>query len=280
MRATLSLTTTIFLCTVLALAIPFILLTTADTGTFSASATVGNQAPNISVAAGIAATGNAASTANITIVFNVTDPNGVSDLNDSSVDVNISRAGETTRTLDACGTSDIDTDTRQYSCNVSFFFYDGAGAWDINVSIQDNSRAYAANLSEQTATINTLDAVTVVKGSIAFSGSPGTNNIAADENPQRLNNSGNVNYGSINLTGFAFASGSDFIGVGNVTVNTTDSGGNGQVLANNTEVLLVNTTLNKGAASTSKMYFWLDIPAGQAPATYNSQSNWILEANT
>jgi|GEM_PF-6278701 len=272
----------VFAATLLVLIVPILFPVNGDTDSFTASVTVGNTGPSIVVGAGQTALGTAAGSAIAVFSFNVTDTNGVSDINSTTANLTINKTGETTRTTTNCTNTTINANAQQYNCSIILYYYDGAGVWSVNASIYDKSWNQAMNTTS-TVTINNLDSVTVVSSSISFSGSPGTNNNAASPNPQRLNNTGNLNYATINVTGYNFANGGNILIVGNVTMNTTDTSGTGTILVNNTEVLLANSTLGHGAPSNTSavkaIYFWLDVPAGTAAGSYTAQNNWILEAN-
>ncbi len=272
-------TSSIFLITMLVLSIPTIILVSSTQDTFSAGATITNSPPTISVDAGQSVTGQTAGSKVVYLTFNASDANGWGDLNDTTAKIIINRTGETTRTSTSCAVlaGHINSQTSTYNCSISIWFFDGSGAWTMNASVTDNSTNFVQNTSAS-ATLNTVDSVAVVSSSISFSGAPGTTNASASP-LQQLNNTGNVNYASINITGFAFTSGSNVIGVGNVTVNTTNGVGFGQNLINNTKVTIASSALAKGNNSKTSMYFWLNIPAGAASGSYTSQSNWILDAN-
>jgi hypothetical protein len=254
---------------------PFVM---SDSDTFSASVTVSNAAPTVFPDLGQTIVGATGQTITAYLFFNATDLNSNSDLNDSTAEIRINQTGSSDLVSTGCVVdSSPDGNTNRYNCSVSVPYYTSAGTWTINATIEDDSGNRVSNTST-TLSINTLDAVAIVSASISFSGGPGTNNIAASPNPQQLNNTGNVDYTSINLTAFTFQDGANFIGVGNVTVNTSNSGGNGQTLTNNSPITITDASLSAGAVAVEDIYFWLDIPVGQAEGSYAAQSAWILEA--
>ncbi|MBR9692476.1 hypothetical protein GOV07_00945 [Candidatus Woesearchaeota archaeon] len=257
---------------------PALVFVYADTDTFTASVTVNNLPPSVVVDTGQSITGQVAGSRVVYVLFNASDPNGGGDLNTTSAQITINKTGNTDRTSSSCALdSIIDVNTRRYNCSVTIWFYDEAGTWTINASIEDNTSNEATNNSV-TLTMNVLDGVSVIQASVGFTGTPGTNDIASSPEPQQLNNTGNLGYTQINITAFDFASGANRISVGNVTTNVTDSNGPGQQLVNNTAFTIANAALPRGDNSLEDMYFWLDIPSGTPPGTYNAQSNWILEA--
>ncbi len=262
---------------VLLLLTPALMLVNADTDSFSASVTVNNLPPSVTVNAGQAITGQISGSTIVHIVFNASDPNGAGDLNTSSASITLNKTGNSPRTSSACVLeSEIDANTRQYNCSITLWYFDEAGPWTINASIEDNTSNPAYDDSE-TVQVQVLDSVSMVAPSISFSGTPGTDDIASSPEPQQLNNTGNQDYNQINITGFDFASGANRISVGNVTMNTTDSNGPGIVLQNGTTILLSGASLARGNNSLEDVYFWLDIPSATPTGTYNAQSNWIVE---
>jgi len=272
------LATALFFIALAMLVLPAIHLVNAVTDTFSATITVTNAAPTVYfVDAGQSLTGSAATSAVVYVLFNVSDANGYDDVNISSAAVNITN-GSTTLSSTGCVLFSGSGQNARINCSVSLRYYDPAGTWTINASVKDNSTNFAQNFT-QTLTVNALDAIDLVSASISFSGSPGTTDIASSPTAQFVNNTGNRNYTSMNLTGYAFTSGASTINVGNVTANVTNSV-IGQVLINNTEVLLGNSTLTYGVSATRSIYFFLDIPASQQSGSYTAQASWIIEANT
>jgi hypothetical protein len=253
----------LFFTTIIAITIPLILLASgAATDNFSASVTLGNSPPVISwvisTASDSPAEGNIK---NISLQFNVTDNNTVIDINTSSTFMNISRAGETNRTSSSCVSilNSSDSKTEEFNCTITIYWYDVNGTWDICAYARDNSSSAASNCTSSDFTMNQLDSVDLVNGSIAFSGSAGQ----ADVGPQHVvvNNTGNLNYVNLQLNATYLNSGGNTLGVGNFSVNVTDSA-NGQALTENTFLTIASSTLNRGAAATKDMYFYLDIPTG------------------
>ena len=106
----------------------------------------------------------------------MTDNDGSNNIVNNSAVANISKSGETTRTNDTFVTSsdggctavnNVGTNSRNFTCNISIVFYDGAGTWNIAVRINDSSGVFTQNTT-QTFTINELTALTVSPGSISF----------------------------------------------------------------------------------------------------------------
>jgi hypothetical protein len=261
----------------LLLSTPVLYMGLADTDTFSASVTVSNLAPSVYVDVGQSVGGIQGTSSTVYIYFNASDPNGAGDLNTTSAVVTINKTGNTDRTSSGCTVdSDIDVNTRRYNCSVTIYFYDEAGPWTINATILDNTSNTASNTSA-TISLNVIDSLDVVQNSISFSGTPGTNDIAASPQ-QQLNNTGNQDYTTVSITGYDFDNAGNTIGVDNVTTNITDSSGLGQTLTSGAPVTVTGSTLPRGDNSLEDIYFWLDVPSGVPSGSYSATSNWVFEA--
>jgi len=272
-----ALTILVFSITIVIVAVPAAVLVLGNgSGTFGASATVTNNAPTLSVdPSQNVGSGTPATCKAVYLYFNASDTNGASDLNDSTAKVIITKASNGDRASTSCSMSGVDGNTRRYNCTVDIWYFDESGAWSINASIKDNSGNFVQDTT-QSATLGSIDNIVLVNSSIAFSGSPGTTNNPSSPNPQVINNTGNLNYNTVNLTGISFLSGTDVLSVGNVSVNVTNSGGLGQALANNTPVTVSSSTLNRGNNSVEDLYFWLNIPGGQPSGSYAATSSWTI----
>jgi hypothetical protein len=250
------------------------LVSAATSGTFTTSATVTNDPPTAAVDTGQSATPTAAGSRVIYIMFNASDPNGNSDLNDATASVTLNKSGETNRSSSSCTVdSNPSTTTTRYNCSVTIYYWDASGTWTINAAVKDSTSSTAT--ATATMSMSTLDAISIVRASTSFSGAAGTSDIAASPQ-QQVNNTGNQDYTTVQLTGFSFASGANTIGVGNVTMNVSNSGGVGQTLVNNSAVTLTGGSISKGNNSYQNIYLWLDIPAGTPAGTYNAQSAWTV----
>jgi hypothetical protein len=267
---------TIFLVLLALVLLPAVMLVDAAGSTsFTSSTTVNNVAPSSIMIDPVANFDpSPGTTKNLTVYFNATDSNGYADLNDNTASVSINRSGETTRQNTTCAVLSHPTlSSTRYNCTIVVYYYDGSGVWSINASVRDTSTAYLSNVS--TFSLNTLDSLNVSQTTISFTGGPGTSNIAASPQPQQVTNIGNQNYTTVQITGFSFTSGSNVLGVGNVTMNWTNSGGVGQQLVNNSAVSLTNGTLAKGAGSSQNIYFWLSIPTNTPAGSYTA-ATWSV----
>jgi len=244
--------------------------------------TVGNEVPTIAyVYPEGAVTLTGGSTKVVTLEFNATDPNGVADLNDATAQVVLSKAGETSRTSPSCSTVSSSATVRQYSCDVTMQFYDGAGSWTINATVEDQSAAEAVN-DTTSVTVNALDFITqdiltITWGSVSV----GQTDAEADAK-MVLTNGGNQDYSDISIKG------QNATGVANSEVITTDlfsisnlgsqtSGQTYMVDNTYTSVPALSDLNAHGAAVTQDIYFYLDVPIVQSD-TYLSDSDWSILA--
>jgi len=266
----------IFIITIIILIIPSITTVFAVAGnvtSFNVSVTVNSGSPSITYVQAISDSPNEGTTKIIHFYFNATHPNGVSNIPASGASVRINQSG-TILISSGCVVNATDGSTlNRFDCNITIYYYTLPGAWTINATITDLSSNKATNTSISYSNGNTYG-VTLKTNSITFGGTPGATNVAANENPQFVNNTGNMNFAQINLTAFNLLSGGNVIGAGNFTANLTDGSGVGQQLVNNTMVLLVNSSVS---VNTSRnLYLYANIPLGIANGTYNSNSSWII----
>ncbi|MGY4884634.1 MAG: right-handed parallel beta-helix repeat-containing protein [Nanobdellota archaeon] len=197
--------------------------------------------------------------------FTAYDEQGFGNLDDSSVQVNFSLAGESPRVNSSCAwLGDYNTNYANYTCNVTMWWWDAPGTWTINASIEDNEGNSGFNDS-------TTFAVGSTTGFLANSTSvnwpsigPGATNIEA-LSPMLLNNTGNeeinVEVNATNLTGEnnpAYV-----LGASNFSVHTVAGcGGTGMRWYQYTAVVGAvipkgNCSLNDGTAQET-IYFCLE----------------------
>jgi parallel beta-helix repeat protein len=179
--------------------------------------------------------------------FTAYDAQGFGDLNDSSVQVNFSLAGEESRLNTSCALlEDYDTNYANYSCNVTMWWWDAPGTWTINASIEDNNGNNAFNDSTNFLVGSTT-------GFLANSTqlnwpeiNPGASNQEANES-LLLNNTGNTQVSvEINATDLIGENNPDYsIGANNFSVHTAP-GCEGTMMSNSTYVTVVGATISKG----------------------------------
>ncbi len=207
--------------------------------------------------------------------FTAYDEQGFDNLDDSSVQVNFSLAGESSRVNSSCALlEDYDTNYANYTCNVTMWWWDAPGVWTINASISDTDGNDAFNDSTTFAVGSTTGFLANSTNVDWPSIGPGSVNIEA-LSPMLLNNTGNeeinVEVNSTNLTGesnSAYA-----LGASNFSVHTSPGCGGTQMFWHSYTTVVGavipkgNYSLNDGTAQET-IYFCLE----------ESNSNLISQA--
>jgi hypothetical protein len=205
------------------------------------SAAAANIAPNITaVYNGTTVSLNSGPLATSVIInFTAYDPDG--NLNDSTATVNVSRANEITRENTSCSKYESAGNYANFTCNITMWWFDGAGAWNVTASIWDNAGASVKN----TSTTISLPAVTgfeISPGNLTWTAfAPGSTNQTSNNDPLNLTNIGNQPVG-------------DITGNSNISVNATDLLGETNsafaLFANNFTVSTITGGTCTGAACT------------------------------
>ncbi|MFH1787274.1 MAG: hypothetical protein ABH811_00560, partial [archaeon] len=140
------------------------------------------------------------SNTNLTINFSVTDANGIADLVNDSVMINISNSGIGRINNTACVQFQGFGNDANYTCNVTMWWWDSDGVWIVNVSLKDSSDLWASNDSTN-ITINMVTGFVSGPGNLTFGTlEPGTTN-QTPTNWITLNNTGNqdINYNTLQI---------------------------------------------------------------------------------
>ncbi len=190
------------------------------------------------------------------IVFYVimADPDGVSDLNDTSVSAVVTKAGQATRSTPLCNwVNDIDATSANYSCTIRMWYWDGAGSWLVNASGKDTGNGTFAHNDTQTFTYNQLKAMMISPQAIYWNSlNAGTLNQSAANDPTLINNTGNYNgtvsVGALDLFGEVNASYK--LTAENFTSHYQDPGVcGGTGLVNGTAITIAGANSNPGNLS-------------------------------
>jgi hypothetical protein len=270
------LSSSIFIITILVLITPSIIPVLGVSGnitSFNVTLSVNSGSPNITYVQAISDSPNEGGTKTVHFYFNATHPNGVANIPASGAHVRINQSGTLLQDTSCIISSTDGLTLNRFDCNITIYYYTLPGTWTINATITDLASNRATNTSILYTNGNTYG-VALKTNSITFGGTPGATNVAANENPQYVNNTGNMNFAQINLTAYNLQSGSNILGVGNFTANTTNSGGPGQQLVNSTPILLTNS--NVSVNNIRNMYLYANIPVGITNGTYNSTSAWVV----
>lgn len=189
-----------------------------------------------------------------TVYITVCDPDGVNDIDDSSVEIIYTKPGETDRTNTSCVlVGDLDTYCANYTCEVTTYYWDGAGQWTINVSASDLGNGSTVYNDSATFTMNQLKALVIQPDQINWTAiTPGDTDSKADNDPTTVNNTGNYD-GTLNVTGldlYGETVTSEVFGVDNFTSGIADDcTTSGVYLANNSQVLITSSDSNPGNLS-------------------------------
>ncbi|MFC1685911.1 hypothetical protein ACFLZZ_02705 [Nanoarchaeota archaeon] len=223
---------------------------------------------------------------------------------DGGGDIDISHANVTFyydddfRVNDSCLNTSADVSTNgnkwvNFSCSIGIYYFDAPEPWTVTVYAVDSTDAVAVNAT-QTFTPDELPAIRLSPSSISFGGLIAGSNDSLAQSPTLLNNTGNANFTliTINASNLSREGYTDFIGVGNFSVNGTWAGDpydscNGTVLVENdaTQVpadggtlSLIRGNLSEGGGEGQTMiYYCLDVPVGLPKGSYNSTRAWELE---
>ncbi len=185
-------------------------------GKITGRVTSGPVGVNITVADIVAPNVTAVTPATATVTLNE-GPNSTSfvinfsavdssNLNDSSAVMNVTRNGEATRSNITCiKTSSGSVTAANYSCTIIFYWFDGAGIWNITAAVRDSSGNLGQNITS-TVTVNALTGFVFAPANLTWAILlPGDINKTSNNDPILMNNTGNQN-----------------ITVGNIQLNTTD----------------------------------------------------------
>lgn len=265
----------VFTALLLAAIIPFarIVFAPSPPQTFNVTLSITNVAPTITAvqaSASFAPVEDAQAT--IYLWFNASDSNGASDMDRAAMNISVNG---TNKINSSCTVAATAGNLRQYNCSFKMDYFDQSSAsWVMNATINDSTGNSVRNDSI-TMTYQVLTAIKLDKTSISFSGAPGTNGVAASNNPLAVRDTGNDNFFAVNLTAFDLNGTTQKLGSGNFTVNKTNTA-TGQALTNNTMLNVTSATISRGNNTNSTLYFYVDIPSGLSDPQFNSSKDWSI----
>ena len=221
-------------------------------GTTDLNITIGNTAPTVSFVAAISPITPNENGVNFTeFIINATDIDGVANLDDDSVEARFQLSGETTRVNTSCVLlADIDANSANYSCTVGFYYFDASSAsWTVNVTVLDTNGARGDNTSTSVQ-FNQLKAMVISPTALGWDefGVTATNQ-GSNNDPVLLNNTGNAESLSINVTGLDLqgeTTSTQFIFAANLTVENVSPGCTGTQMSNATSLNVTSTILQRG----------------------------------
>jgi hypothetical protein len=203
----------------------------------------------------------------VTFNFSVTDPDGVANLNDSSIIARVSR-GATIITASCNPGGNVDFDTRRYLCSVDMQYYNSAGAWDLYVEAKDQE----ANVGSRTVTgffIYTLYIgmnVPLSPASLNWPNlAPGQTNVLSNNDPTIVTNTGNY-AGNIFITAYDLqgeTTGTEYILASSFSVDSATGGippsecniGSTAVALSNGTSVDTGIGANPGLAGSANIYY-------------------------
>lgn len=171
----------------------------ASSGTQNVSITVAGVTPVTVSVPTISANPVEFSSTSIVFTANVTDPNGVNDIDDSSVTPQISN-GVTTRLGTCTWSQDYNSTSANYSCSVTMRYYDESGSsWILKVQARDFGNGSTVN-GTSVFTYNQLKSMVISPSTLFWpTVIPGSTNQQSNNDPTTINNTGNYN-GTVSVT--------------------------------------------------------------------------------
>lgn len=223
------------------------------------------------------------------VFVEVCDPDGVNDIDDSSVEIIYTAAGETDRTNTSCTlVGDLDTYCANFTCQVTTYYWDGAGAWTINISATDLGNGSTIYNDSYTFSMNQLKSLVIQPDQINWTAiTPGGTDAKADNDPTTVNNTGNYE-GTLNVTGldlYGETVTSEVFGVNNFTSGVVDDcTASGVYLGNASQVLIPSSDANPGnlslggGAGQEELYYCIPNVPSLSSQQYstNNLGSWII----
>ncbi len=203
------------------------------------------------------------STRNVSVTFLVTDTNGMANINESTAFVEFTKAGEQTRDSipGSCTKTFVDAISVNVTCNVTMFFYDANGTWNMSVSTSDNILVDQDNTTFEVNLLSSIAILAPLGAPISFPGiDPESTSLQATNDPLIIKNIGN-HEGSIVITAydlFGITTQADKITASNFAASAISGEEcTGTVLANATDITITGSILLKGPSETKETYYCL-----------------------
>lgn len=248
--------------------------------------TVTNSAPTVpTVVQPAAKDPTSCATTSVTVQFNASDVDGITDLDLSASYVNISK-GAVTRQLTTCvSVENYSSDnTMAISCTGNMQYYDAAGTWDIKAVAVDNSAESGSDATldlTYNAGTGLMDVQYTSGSAIAFGNVAKGSTKNMDTAGFKLRNCGNVALNN-SVDGADITGSGQTMAVGQFRVDDdTDYDAD----TSNNAILPLTTApqdfspnaatgipVSTGSDSTWSLYFFVNVPAAQAAATYDTGS--------
>lgn len=183
----------------------------------------------------------------VTIKFQASDAEGYANINDSTAMIKFTKSGEQTRQA-MCSriTGESIGNYANYTCDVTMWWFDGAGNWNINASISDLNNNYEENSTEMFSVGATTGFVSSPTALTWPQINPGAINQPANE-MMTLNNTGNIQRNiAINSTNlYGETDDTKALYAGNFSVDIS-AGCGGTAMNRYVETQVISATLPKG----------------------------------
>jgi hypothetical protein len=178
----------------------------SSTQNVSLNITVTNSPPWIYAITGLSAVTltDAPSPTFVVINFSVNDSDGAANLNNATAAINLTRGGEALRYNSSCVVKDYSGNYSNYTCNITMWWFDGAGPWNVYANITDLNGNLVVN-GTSAITLNTLTGFVMSPPTLNFTNLVAGSYNNTPTNHLLLNNTGNVD-----------------ISTGNIQVNASD----------------------------------------------------------
>jgi hypothetical protein len=249
---------------------------------------IGNTAPTIPFVEAISAQNPTEATyTDITFKFEAYDHDNSTDLDDATALAKFTSGGEVTRSV-TCTVDSSSGNYRNYTCTVRMWYFDGAGAWNVNVTVADLSAARAEN-NTASFTYNELTAFVLSPSTLTWTTLiPSATDQGASNDPSILNNTGNHISNDIRINATTLKGSTDTtktISPGNFTSKFADPACDGDQLLTSDFKTIASATLPRGNLSAGSgtaqedLYYCLDVPASVTKQTYTTTANgaWTIK---
>lgn len=266
----------------------------ATSDTASVNITVGNSDPIITWVEAISSQNPTEDSAkSITFNFTATDTDGSANIDTSTAAGYFQKGGETTRSNTSCVDWASSGNNVNFTCTIDMWYFDGNGAWTINVTVEDINNAHAEN-SSTTFTYNLLNAIILSPTALAWpSVGLSDTDTGSNNDPITLNNTGNDNSLTVDVTSYNLrgeTTTTQYIFANNFTIGITTEGCSGTAMVNATATQVGSAVLNKGNHSINdgstgqeQVFFCLKgIPQDISAQSYSSAAYgaWTVEVVT
>ncbi len=215
----------------------------------------------------------------------VTDLNGEDTINSVNVTIWLPTIGEqgdedwdsyvlANGTWDNVETLNVTTNKYIFTVDISrHAHYTNAtlGMYQINATAEDDEEA-TGTMQIDGFNVSTRIGIVLDTLTLTVEGTPGTDNVAFNENPQNITHDGNIEQDIlINGTDLEHETEPDIIGVGNIAYLDEDNSAGAYELSTTAENVTELSPMSRGTHPTptvEEIYYWLDIPTATKAGDY------------